>query len=294
MTRTSGQSGKEGSMSDTPARPVSPGRDLPARASLEHLRNEAKAHLRTLRKKKTAAGLAEAQLDVARRYGFSSWRALKTYVDALHSFDAQIIQAVRQGDLPTIRRILDRYPELANASTDLQQRERPSDTFAMHLTHLAVAENQSDVLRLLIERGADVNARNTDGRLPLHDCFELGRDHLVQIVLDAGARSDVCAAAAYGMHDRLREILQNDSRQANDLSTGESPLGWSIYGQQTESALILFQYGALADRPLWSQARPWPTSCSSTGPTRTGTTRTVTHRSIASSKAASFLIQRSL
>src|SRR5207249_3243599 len=65
--------------------------------------------------------------------------ALKTYVDALHSFDAQIIQAVRQGDLPTIRRILDRYPELANASTDLQQRERPSDTFAMHLTHLAVA-----------------------------------------------------------------------------------------------------------------------------------------------------------
>src|SRR5438309_9263031 len=75
MTRTSGQSGKEGSMSDTPARPVSPGRDLPARASLEHLRNEAKAHLRTLRKKKTAAGLAEAQLDVARRYGFSSWRS---------------------------------------------------------------------------------------------------------------------------------------------------------------------------------------------------------------------------
>src|SRR6266566_4167748 len=99
MTRTSGQSGKEGSMSDTPARPVSPGRDLPARASLEHLRNEAKAHLRTLRKKKTAAGLAEAQLDVARRYGFSSWRALKTYVDALHSFDAQIIQAVQRVDV---------------------------------------------------------------------------------------------------------------------------------------------------------------------------------------------------
>jgi ankyrin repeat protein len=243
-------------MSDTPARPVSPRRDLPARASLEHLRNEAKAHLRTLRKEKPSAGLAEAQLDVGRRYGFSSWRALKTYVDALHSFGAQIIQAVRQGDLPTIRRILDRYPELANASTDLQQRERPSDTFTMHLTHLAIAENRSDVLRLLIERGADVNARNTDGRLPLHDCFELGRDHLVQILLDAGARPDVCAAAASGMHDRLREILQNDPRQANDLSTGESPLGWSIYGQQTESALILFQYGALADRPPYDE-RAW-------------------------------------
>src|SRR2546430_10746536 len=91
------------------------------------------------------------------------------------------------------------------------------------------------VLRLLIERGADVNARNTDGRLPLHDCFELGRDHLVQIVLDAGARSDVCAAAAYGMHDRLREILQNDSRQANEdrkstrLNSSHSQISYAVF-----------------------------------------------------------------
>ena len=210
-------------MSDTPARSVSSRRDLPARASLEHLRNEAKAHLRTLRQEKPATRLSGAQLDIARSYGFSSWRALKTYVDALHSFGAQIIQAVREGDLPTIRRILDHYPELVNASTDLQQRVRPSDTFAMRLIHLAIAENQTDVAHLLIERGADVNARNTDGRLPLHDCFELGRDHLVPILLSAGARPDVCAAAAYGMHDRLREILQRDPRQANDLTTGESP-----------------------------------------------------------------------
>ncbi|HEY6249662.1 MAG TPA: ankyrin repeat domain-containing protein [Candidatus Angelobacter sp.] len=243
-------------MSHTPPRSVSSRRDLPARASLEHLRNEAKVHLRVLRQEKPATRLSQAQLDVARSYGFSSWRGLKTYVDSLHGFGARIIQAVRQGDLPTIPRILDRYPELVNASTDLQQRERPSDTFAMRLTHLAIAENQTEVLRLLIERGADVNARNTDGRLPLHDCFELGRDHLVPVLLEAGARPDVCAAAAYGMHDRLREILQNDPCQANDLTTGESPLGWSVYGRQTESALILFQYGALADRAPYD-AQAW-------------------------------------
>lgn len=97
----------------------------------------------------------------------------------------------------------------------------------MRLTHVAIAEDRRDVLQLLIERGADLNARNRDGRLPFHDCFELGRDHVVQTLLDAGARPDVCAAAAYGMYDRLREILAGDPAQANDLSTGESPLGWT-------------------------------------------------------------------
>ena len=63
---------------------------------------------RTLRKEKPAGlGLAEAQLGVARRYGFSSWRALKAYVDALHGFGPQIIEAVQDGDLLTIRKILD-------------------------------------------------------------------------------------------------------------------------------------------------------------------------------------------
>lgn len=162
-----------------------------------------------------------------RRYGFSSWRALKAHVDELHIVGGQIIAAVREGDLPGICCILDRYPELVNASTDLQKRARPIDTLALRLTHVAIAEDRHDVLQLLIERGADLNARNRDGRLPFHDCFELGRDHVVQTLLDAGARPDVCAAAAYGMCDRLREILAGDPAQANDLSTGESPLGWT-------------------------------------------------------------------
>jgi ankyrin repeat protein len=114
---------------------------------------------------------------------------------------------------------------------------------------LAIAEAKIDVLRLLIERGADLNARNADGRLPLHDCFELNHDDFAKILLDAGAVPDVCAAAAYGMHDQLQEILKSDPGNANDLTTGNSPLGWAAFGHQPKSATILFQHGALADRP---------------------------------------------
>ena len=60
---------------------MSPSRELPARANLEHLRNEAKQRLRETRRQDASAKLADAQLLVARGYGFASWRALKAVAD---------------------------------------------------------------------------------------------------------------------------------------------------------------------------------------------------------------------
>jgi ankyrin repeat protein len=155
-----------------------------------------------------------------------------------------------------MRSILDRGPELVNAATDLEYRIRPTDTRAIRLIHLAIAENQIEAARLLIERRADLNVRNADGRSPLHDCFELGRDGFAQELLAAGAEPDVCMAAAYGMYDRLREILSQHPEQANDLQTGISPVGWSVYGNQPESARILIEHGGVVDRPPYD-AEAW-------------------------------------
>jgi Ankyrin repeats (many copies) len=240
-------------MSDRSSRPVPAQHKLPPRANLEHLKNEAKEALRDLRRTNAAARLSDAQVQLARSYGFQSWRALKAYVDSLRGFGPQMIKAVRLGDAAAVRRILDHYPELVNATADLDREAHPSDTLAMRLTHLAIAENRGNVLRLLIERGADLNARNADGRLPLHDCFELDREHLVPALIEGGAVHDVCSAAVYGQHDRLREILDRDPSQANDLTTGESPIGWSIYGRQAESARILFRHGAVIDRSPYDE-----------------------------------------
>jgi hypothetical protein len=55
---------------------------LPAKPSLEHLRKEAKQRLVVLRGASANAQLTDAQLLVARRYGFSSWRALKLEVES--------------------------------------------------------------------------------------------------------------------------------------------------------------------------------------------------------------------
>src|SRR5690349_16001542 len=56
--------------------------------------------------------LHDAQLVLARAYGFQSWPKLKAYVDGVtaRSFQA----AVRAGDLDRVRQMLSLRPELAN------------------------------------------------------------------------------------------------------------------------------------------------------------------------------------
>ncbi len=253
-------------MSDTPNPAVSQDK-LPARANLEHLRNEARQRLKAMRSHNAAARLSEAQLLVARSYGFASWRKMKLYVDALNDVGERLASAVRDGDLKTMREVLDRHPELVNAKMQIDQHAlmpvdytgaeaKSRELLTLQLVHLAIVGGKIDALRLLIERGADVNARNADGRLPLHDCFELDHDDFTKILFEAGAVADVCAAAAYGMNDRLREILATHPEDANDLQTGNSPLGWAAYGHQPEAARILLQHGAIVNRAPYD-AKAW-------------------------------------
>lgn len=62
-------------MSDLPSR-------LPARPSLEQLRKQAKERLARVRAADPSARLADAQLDLAREYGFDSWPKLVHHLEA--------------------------------------------------------------------------------------------------------------------------------------------------------------------------------------------------------------------
>lgn len=58
-----------------------PNSKLPEDPSLEYLKKLAKKRLQELRQSDPAAKLASALLDVAREYGFTSWRTLKAQID---------------------------------------------------------------------------------------------------------------------------------------------------------------------------------------------------------------------
>ena len=56
---------------------------LPSRPDLDWLKKSAKERLAELRAADPSAKLHQAQLDIAREYGFASWRALKEQVDSV-------------------------------------------------------------------------------------------------------------------------------------------------------------------------------------------------------------------
>jgi ankyrin repeat protein len=80
---------------------------LPAKPNIEWLRKAAKDRLEELRALDPSARLNEAQRDLAKDYGFKSWRALKAHVEALtpdRPDRKRVFQAARAGDVETVRR----------------------------------------------------------------------------------------------------------------------------------------------------------------------------------------------
>ena len=79
---------------------------LPDNPNLEWLRKQAKRRLEEMRSKNPSAQLADAQFDLAKRYGFPSWRALKAHIDSL-GVNGRLFEAARKGDVATLTSILE-------------------------------------------------------------------------------------------------------------------------------------------------------------------------------------------
>src|SRR6185436_17548 len=96
---------------------MSAARRLPARPSLEQLRKQAKDHLDELRAGTPAAQLSDAQLSLAREYGFESWPKLVHHVEALQvpsqrlaqfeQIARDVLEVYRPGNPEALQRLAD-------------------------------------------------------------------------------------------------------------------------------------------------------------------------------------------
>jgi len=89
----------------------------------------------------------------------------------------ELIEAIRSGDAGRVEGLLDADPSLVGART-------PDGYTPLHL---AVASRRFEVVKLLVESGAEVDTRREGGGTPLHSAAQNGDAQLVEFLLEHGA-----------------------------------------------------------------------------------------------------------
>jgi ankyrin repeat protein len=154
--------------------------------------------------------LHDAQLVLARAYGFESWPKLKAYVDGVTV--RRFMEAVRAGDLNGVNAMLRVRPELADMGRNEDER-RP--------LHYAVIDRSPSMTRLLMRYGADARAGvypHREATTALNLATERGDDEIMGIIREEEQRRrERHAPAATATPDDLFFVANWESGRALDL-----------------------------------------------------------------------------
>ena len=193
-----------------------------------------------------------------------------TQANARNSYDQGILwTACNMGLLSIVRLLLDRG---ARADTDKGDRRNPILTATTHghaevvatlldqgvdihrtyyqrgetLLHVAAHwSGSADCIKMLVAKGAEVNAADAQGFTPLTHATVCSRLILARALVDAGARLDIFSAAALGLNDAVDQFT-TDPRLANarmnDVVWGRknfTPLHFAVEHGQVSIARLL-------------------------------------------------------
>jgi ankyrin repeat protein len=263
---------------------------LPDHPNLDWLRKQAKRRLEELRAENPDAQLADAQFDIARRYGFSSWRALKAHVDLLTA-EGQLFDAAAKGDVTRLTTLLDSHPDLLTArdqpyewsllhraahnghvdavdlllrrGLDVNTREKGDNTYAMHW---AAAAGHADVVRRLIDAGGDVVGHGDDHNLDVigwatcwEGCDDAAHRAVVDLLVRRGARHHIFSAIAMNLADEVRRIVAHEpaalSRRMSRNENNQTPLHFAVRMNRPAMVPLLLELGA---DPLAGDSNGYP------------------------------------
>ncbi len=202
----------------------------------------------------------DSMLEVASMRGYGEMERLLRN-SLLHQFNASengepLAQAIREGDLSRVKKVLGESPELLAAG---DQRSNQPIHWATMTRHLPILEE-------LLDRGANIDAQRCDGARPIQ--LTNGDYHFrswsdathgqtvepseaLEYLRSRGAFVDIATAASIGDLPRVKELLQADESLANSVSEyltyypcSGSPLRNAAGAGHVEIVNILLEAGA--------------------------------------------------
>lgn len=160
-------------------------RALPDRPNLRHLKDQAK----DLLKAGKARSISDAQLGIAREYGFPSWPRLKAHVDSLEEA-GQLKDAIDHNNLPLVQSIMLRNPALHKAPLGYAKDGTLTWVAECRVPHAPPDQTRLAMAKWMIEAGSDVHQ---GGDAPLmRAALDSERIPMMELLVDHGA--DVNAA----------------------------------------------------------------------------------------------------
>jgi ankyrin repeat protein len=182
--------------------------------------------------------LADAQLVIARGYGFESWTALRRKIDGLTRTTVEQFQsALRAGDVEAVQNLLATHADVRAAVN------APIGPFGGR--PLAMVKRNLPLVDVLLSYGADLNAKSDwwAGPFGLLE-FDITPEDAAPLIA-RGARVDIFAAAHLGMLDRIRELL--DADQALVFARGGDGKTALHCARTLAGATLLVERGARID-----------------------------------------------
>jgi ankyrin repeat protein len=183
-----------------------------------------------------------------------------------------VVAAIRGGDLDTLRRLIEQWPDLVtariNGRTPLHvvtdwPGYYPNGPAVVHMLvaagadpnvdtggeapetplHWAASSDDLDVADALVDAGADLETPGGSIGTPLDNAIGYGCWHVARRLVERGARVDkLWHAAALGLLSRVQELL------AADLAPGRQEINeafWqACHGGQRRTAEYLLRHGA--------------------------------------------------
>ncbi|KRX95030.1 Tankyrase-1, partial [Trichinella pseudospiralis] len=167
------------------------------------------------------------------------------------SLEHRLLEASKAGDLEMVKVVL-------NESDDKQSLINCRDVEGRHSTplHFAAGYNRLEVVKFLVQAGADIQAKDKGGLVPLHNACSYGHYEVTEFLVQQGA--DVNAtdlwkftplheAAAKGKFDICKLLLANGADKTRTNRDGHTPLDLIKDNENDDVADLLRGDSAILD-----------------------------------------------